>query len=318
MHANFSAEFFRKKGVRVAAVHSASDSDPRASSLEALEAGKIQILFTVDMFNEGVDLPQIDTVLMLRPTESAILWTQQVGRGLRVAEGKDRLTIIDYIGNHRIFLTKPRTLLGIGLSDNDIRIALAAIRNQELMLPPGCEVTYDLEALNIIEDLLRPLPSGSNILEAYYTDFKVRMGIRPTALETFSEGYNPKKTGRERWLAFVREMGDFDETTVSVYDEHKDFLDALEITPMTKSFKMLVLLAALNEGAFPGSITIRQLVQGVRHIAIRSKEIRDEFGPAFDDEEAFSKLLEKNPVEAWTGGKGTGGELLQIRERRIQ
>ena len=85
-------------------------SAPRAASLEQLEAGELDVVCAVDMFNEGVDLPHLDTVMMLRPTESQILWLQQFGRGLRKAEGKERLTVIDYIGNHRVFLLKPQTL----------------------------------------------------------------------------------------------------------------------------------------------------------------------------------------------------------------
>jgi superfamily II DNA or RNA helicase len=308
LHANYSADYFRSKGVDVAVVHSGADSDPRASSLEALERGEIQILCTVDMFNEGVDVPSIDTVLMLRPTESAILWAQQVGRGLRRAEGKEKLTIIDYIGNHRIFLTKPRTLMGFGPSDQDARIALAAIRDQSFHLPLGCEITYDLEALDILEGLLRPPSRGSEILKAYYCDFRDRIGIRPLALETFNEGYNPKKTGSDRWMLFVREMGDLSGDLLEAYQENQHFLDAIEATPMSKSFKMLVLLAALNEDAFPGSIHVNRLAEAVRHIAIRTQGLRDEFGSAIEDSEALIRLLEKNPIEAWVGGKGMGGQ----------
>jgi len=62
----------------------------------------------VDVFNEGLDLPELDTVLMLRPTESRILWLQQFGRGLRKTADDKQLTVVDYIGNHRTFLLKPR------------------------------------------------------------------------------------------------------------------------------------------------------------------------------------------------------------------
>jgi hypothetical protein len=97
-------------GVKAAAVHSGESSDPRAASLERLGTGELEVLFAVDMFNEGVDLSVIETVMMLRPTESQILWLQQIGRGLRLQEGK-RLKVIDYIGNLRTFLLKARTLL---------------------------------------------------------------------------------------------------------------------------------------------------------------------------------------------------------------
>lgn len=107
------ADFFSRNGCRSVAVHSGENSAPRAASLEALETGQLDVVCAVDMFNEGVDIPNVDTVMMLRPTESSILWMQQFGRGLRRAEGKTHLTVIDYIGNHRSFLNKPRTLLAL-------------------------------------------------------------------------------------------------------------------------------------------------------------------------------------------------------------
>ncbi len=79
------------------------------------------------MFNEGVDLPDVDTVMMLRPTESRILWLQQFGRGLRKARAASSVTVIDYIGNHRIFLLKPQTLFSLGTGDQaDPQLARAA------------------------------------------------------------------------------------------------------------------------------------------------------------------------------------------------
>jgi superfamily II DNA or RNA helicase len=89
-HADFMAGHFRDRGVRAVAVHSGVGSAPRTPSLEQLEAGELDVVFAVDMFNEGVDLPRVDTILMLRPTESRILWLQQFGRGLRFREGNAR------------------------------------------------------------------------------------------------------------------------------------------------------------------------------------------------------------------------------------
>jgi hypothetical protein len=86
------------------------------------------VLFAVDMFDEGVDAPSVDTVLMLRPPESTIVWIQQFGRGLRRAAGKDHLTVVDYIGNHRILLTKARALLGGGAGVIAFRACRAGAR----------------------------------------------------------------------------------------------------------------------------------------------------------------------------------------------
>jgi hypothetical protein len=96
---------------------------------------------------------------MLRPTESAVLWLQQLGRGLRYVPGK-RLKIIDYIGNHRSFLIKPRTLFQLDGGDAELWAAFKAIDENRAgeLLPPGCSVTYDLEAKEILRSLLRRTP----------------------------------------------------------------------------------------------------------------------------------------------------------------
>jgi hypothetical protein len=147
-HAEFMAAHFGARGLRAVAVHSGPGSAPRATSLEQLGRGEIDILFAVDMFNEGVDVPNIGTVMMLRPTESAILWLQQLGRGLRRVEGK-LLRVIDYISNHRIFLTKLYALLAAGPGDRSLSQRLDQVLAGTLELPPGCSVTYDLRVVEM-------------------------------------------------------------------------------------------------------------------------------------------------------------------------
>ena len=144
-HANFMAAFCNEKGIRAVAVHAGAGSAPRASSLQRLQAGELDIVFAVDMFNEGLDVPTVDTVLMLRPTELTIIWLQQLGRELRLAPEKDRLVVIDYIGNHRAFVMKLRSLAAltdveVG-SRGRIREFLEAVRENTIALPSGCEVT---------------------------------------------------------------------------------------------------------------------------------------------------------------------------------
>ncbi|WP_246039947.1 DUF3427 domain-containing protein [Sulfitobacter sabulilitoris] len=205
-HADYMADYFRAAGLKAVSVHSGKSSAPRASSLAALGRDEIDILFAVDMFNEGVDVPEIGTVLMLRPTESAIIWLQQLGRGLRRVEGKV-LQVIDYIGNHRSFLTKVATLLQAGAGDRSISTKLEALQTGEFQIPQGCEITYELEVIDILRNLLRP-KEGSVELEAFYIDFRDRNGIRPTAVEVFRNGFDPRDSGHGGWFDFVRDMGD--------------------------------------------------------------------------------------------------------------
>jgi hypothetical protein len=205
-HADYMADYFRTGGLNAVTVHSGQNSAPRASSLAALGRGEIDILFAVDMFNEGVDVPEIGTVLMLRPTESAIIWLQQLGRGLRRVEGKV-LQVIDYIGNHRSFLTKVATLLQAGAGDRSITTKLDALQAGEFQMPHGCEITYELEVIDILRNLLRP-KEGAAELEAFYVDFREQNSIRPTAVEVFRNGFDPRASGHGGWFDFVRDMGD--------------------------------------------------------------------------------------------------------------
>lgn len=316
-HADFMATFFANAGVRSVAVHSDVTSAPRTVSLERLEAGELEVIFAVDMFNEGVDLPHVDTIMMLRPTESRIVWTQQFGRGLRKAEHKDYLTVIDYIGNHRIFLLKPQVLLGLEPSAAAVAEALVRADAHSLELPPGCEVTYDLRAIEILRALL-PAPTH-DALRAWYEDFRERHGTRPRATEAFHEGYAPRAVRRSHgsWLRFVDHMGDFTETHVSLVrstvkglagaPQVGEFLEELETTPMTKSYKMLVFLALLNDDLLPGTVTIDDLSETVGQLARRSARLQEDFGAALDDPQVLKRHLEVNPIAAWSAGAGTHG-----------
>ncbi len=308
-HADFMQAFFQEAGVKAVSVHAGPNSAPRADSLEKLERGELQVVFAVDMFNEGVDLPHVDTVLMLRPTESRILWLQQFGRGLRRAEGKPHLTVVDYIGNHRSFLLKPQTLLSLGAKHAEIAHALDQVQEGTATLPPGCEVTYELAAINILRSLLR-IPKDDDALRAYYLDFRERHGARPTALEAHHDGYAPRatRTAYGSWLGFVASMGDLTSEQSAALEQSRAFLTHLEATPMTKSFKMLVLLAMLNEDAFPGEISSDDLCEAVARLVRRSAHLRQDVGPALEEPRELSQLLIKNPIAAWTGGSGTGGE----------
>lgn len=306
-HADFMADYFCENGLRAAAVHSGPSSAPRAHSLERLEAGELDVICAVDMFNEGVDLPHVDTILLLRPTESRILWLQQFGRGLRFLPGKT-LRVIDYIGNHRIFLTKARALFDLGTADREVAFALAELDAGTMELPPGCSVTYDLEAIQILRALLRPDRAGDQ-LRQYYEEFRDSHGSRPLALQTYEDGYNPRAARRSasNWFAFVTDMGDLTHAEAQVLENLGQFLDQLEVTPMTKSYKMLVLLAMLGHDAFPGSIDIEQLVERFSELGRRYATVRQEIGDALDDPAALRRLVESNPVAAWSGGAGTGG-----------
>lgn len=310
-HANFMRNFFVQAKVRAAAVHSGPGADGRALSLEALGKGTLDIVFAVDMFNEGVDVPAIDTVFMLRPTESKTLWLQQLGRGLRWAEGKV-LQVIDYIGNHRAFRIKPEVLfevlMGIGPGRGEVARALHKVRAKEAVLPPGCEITYELETLDILDRIVGAVP-GRSQLEIYYDDFRALNERRPDAVEVFHAGYDPKSLAPQTWLQFVglQEPEWHAQHRFWIENAAGRFLEALERTQMTKSYKMMVLSAMLNEDCLPGAIHIDALTTIVSRRAQRSPVWQRDMGLDLSDRAKVQKLLVDNPISAWCGGKGTGG-----------
>lgn len=305
-HANFMAEFFTGKGLRAVAVHSGPASAPRASSLEALERGDLDIVCAVDMFNEGVDVPNIDTVMMLRPTESSTIWMQQFGRGLRLSPDKDRLRVIDYIGNHRVFLTKARTLLKCGEGDRALALQLELLSSGQLAFPPGCEVTYELEALDLLRSLLRSSSKGDAI-EGYYLDFKLRFGARPTALDLFHAGFNPRSTGHGGWFDFVRDQEDLSAEELRALSTFGDFLDLVATTRMTRSYKMLLLQALRLEDALPGQLGIEQLQRQFVTLAARNPVYRRDLSVPLAYDREVRRLLEQHPINALVGARSSAG-----------
>ena len=146
-HAQFMAKKFIEKGLKAADLTSDNSND-RVSLLNKLKTKEINYLFVVDMFNEGVDIPQIDTVLFLRPTDSLTIFLQQMGRGLRLYEGKDCLTILEFVGNSNPeydFEHKFRAMIGkthIAVKDE--------IETDFPHLPLGCSIVLERRAKEII------------------------------------------------------------------------------------------------------------------------------------------------------------------------
>lgn len=150
-HCNYMRDFFISKGVKAVSVHSKSETN-RAEAIKMLTERKIDILFSVDLFNEGVDIPVVDTIMMLRPTESKIIFIQQFGRGLRKAEGKEIVKVIDFIGNHKTFLEKPAALFDFDLDPNSMGKFVENYKNNKLALPDDSRIFYDPETIDFFTE----------------------------------------------------------------------------------------------------------------------------------------------------------------------
>jgi len=147
-HARFMAERFTELGLSAIALSATSGSEERRAALRDLAAGQVRAIFTVDLFNEGIDVPTVDTLLLLRPTESPTLFLQQLGRGLRRAEGKSVCTVLDFVGTHRKefrFDRRLRALLGGSRIDVERQV-----RDGFPFLPAGCSFDLDPVAQEIV------------------------------------------------------------------------------------------------------------------------------------------------------------------------
>jgi hypothetical protein len=130
------------------------------------------------------------------------------------------------------------------------------------------------------------------------------------SLYTFRDGYNPRaaRPNFGSWLGFIESCEALQTAEISARQAAASFLEMLEVTPMTRSFKMVVLLAALNEDQLPGSIPIADLVAAVRRYAGQHPRVGVDLGEALQTDAALKPHLERNPINAWTGTVGTGGE----------
>ena len=219
-HAQYMARVFRDHGVPALAVSGDTPPPERAAALAALRDRTVNVLFAVDLFNEGLDLPDVDTVLFLRPTQSATVFLQQLGRGLRRAPGKAVLTVLDFIGAHRTeyrFDVRYRALTG-----TTRRALERAVTEGFPFLPSGCQLLLDRVARDTVlaniraqvgirrPQLVAEVRSyGDRPLSSYLTESDreladvYRRGSwtalrRDTGLPTHPPGHSEKKSIRAR------------------------------------------------------------------------------------------------------------------------
>ena len=240
-HADYMAEYFQRHGQRAVSVHSAS-SVRRSTALEQLRNREIDIIFSVDLFNEGVDVPCIDTVLMIRPTESKIIFLQQLGRGLRRSQesGKEHLVVLDFIGNHISFFRKAEALFGLGGTNTERREFLKRVEEERLHLPDGCFVNYDLQAISFLQTLCR---SRTESQVDIYNSLVVALGRRPTLQQFHMAGGTMNTIQKEAggWFQFIGLQGDLSESETTCLAKYSHILDFALRSQTTSRWKYVLL-----------------------------------------------------------------------------
>jgi len=334
-HADFMARHFVEAGIRAKSVHSGPSSAPRSEAIEELRAGKLDVLFSVDIFNEGLDVPAIDTVLMLRPTESPVLFLQQLGRGLRRGADGKVLRVIDFIGNHRSFLLKPRTLLSLGRrATASVAQTLDAMASGKFKLPDGCSVEYELGLVDLFKQLVRR--GAHDELESWCREYLAEKGTRPAADQTFRAGFDPGSVRRVHggWFEFLSSLEEratsgelapvLVETEAQALRECGEFLRDLEVEPLTKSFKLLTLKVLAADGALLSGGSVHSIASTAKALILRDPrliaDVESDSGIELStiDDAAWAKYWRKNPIAAWIGEfRGKEGKHFRLDGDRL-
>ena len=185
-HAEFMSNYFNKHGIPSMFLTGHSPDDERKEAKTRFVKGDVRFIFVVDIYNEGVDIPEINTVLFLRPTESLTVFLQQLGRGLRLSEDKECLTVLDFIGqaNKKYnFEDKFAALLS-----NTTRGVIREIKDGFVSLPKGCYIQLEKKATRYILDNIRASYGNSAGLVARIATFEEDTGLKLT-LERFLNHY---------------------------------------------------------------------------------------------------------------------------------
>ncbi|MDD9311793.1 DEAD/DEAH box helicase family protein [Cytobacillus firmus] len=302
--ANFLSNYFNSKGFKTVALHSKQVNIGRQDAIQQLAGGELDVIFTVDLFNEGVDIPAVDTLLFVRPTESLTVFTQQIGRGLRLHDSKSHCVVIDLIGNYR---------------NADIKLSLfdtsekGSNRTLEPMLPELCEMNLDVQVINLLQEMTKKKQPRKEKLLQEYQELKLELGRRPTYLELHLKGaadsvqYKQEFKSYHGFLVWADELDGIEE---KVYSRYKDWFIEVERTGMAKSYKMVVLLAMLERGQRHWYDPITPIEAApFFHNYLMEKEHRKRIDfsdkaskKLWDyDEAGVSSLISRMPMSKWSG-----------------
>jgi superfamily II DNA or RNA helicase len=159
--ANTLANYFKTKGVSAVSLNSKTVDITRGDAIQQLNDGQLDIIFTVDLFNEGVDIPFVDTLLSIRPTESLTVFTQQVGRGLRLHKQKSHCTIIDLIGNYRNADVKMQLFDTEPAKEKGRMLVIPSV-------PTGCSIDFDIQVIDLLKELQAKKAAKRNAIECLF------------------------------------------------------------------------------------------------------------------------------------------------------
>lgn len=214
-HAEFMTDWLNRAGLPSACVVGTTNPEERRRAPQRLVSGELCALVTVDLYNEGVDLPMVDTLLLLRPTQSPVLFQQQIGRGLRLAPGKESCLVLDFVGQHRTEFRFDRLLSSLtGLSRREL---VDGVDNGFGSLPPGCHIHLQRQTREQVLQGLRALTTQNwrrlkTELQSYaalrgHAAVRLADFLHDQALDLDDVYRASTGQGRSGWTALKRDAG---------------------------------------------------------------------------------------------------------------
>lgn len=310
-HAKDMAKEFCRRGIPSVAVYSDAHgeyTEDRSIAIPKLMQGEIRVIFSVDMFNEGVDIPAVDMVMFLRPTESPIVFLQQLGRGLRKSMGKEYLNVLDFIGNYEK-AGRVRFLL-TGKTFSETKTYNPADRTD---YPDDCMIDFDLELIDLFAEMDKRTLRVKDCIRGEYYRVKNLLDKSPSRLELFTymddDVYqlamqHSKENPFKRYLDYKKELDELSEDESAFLQDinGREFIHLIETTNMTKVYKMPVLMAFYNHGDIRMEVTEQQLLVSWKEFFSTGTNWKDldkdmtyEKYMAISDKEHINKIL-KMPV----------------------
>ena len=318
-HAEEMAKEFCERGIPSVAVYSNANgtySEERGKAIEKLKSGEIRVIFSVDMFNEGVDITSVDMVMFLRPTESPIVFLQQLGRGLRRSKGKEYLNVLDFIGNYEKAGRVRFLLTGRTLEKNEYYNPA-----DRSAFPDDCLIDFDMKLIDLFSEMdKKHLKVRDQIRNEYYR-VKEFLGRIPSRMDLFTymddDIYrvaitHSKDNPFKRYLDFRKELGELTEEENLLYRGiGREFINLIENTNMSKVYKMPVLMAFYNHGNVRSQVSEEELLDSWKEFFSTGTNWKDldrgityEKYCSISDKEHIKKILQMPVHFLQESGKG--------------
>ncbi|TMW70652.1 DEAD/DEAH box helicase family protein [Alteribacter natronophilus] len=303
--AQFLNDYFISRGVRAVTLTSGRTVLSRPEAIRQLTSGELDIIFTVDLFNEGTDIPSVDTLLFARPTESLTVFTQQVGRGLRLHEGKENCVIIDLLGNYRNADLKLQ-LFDKAPSDKKKKGKEPIVPH----VPESCSINLDVKAVSLLEEFRRKEQPRKHKILAAYRKLKEELGRRPSYLEFHRQAEVESKAVRDEFRSypgFLDWAGELSGPDSEAFNSGEEWFNEVERTVMSKSYKMTVLLYMLKSGSenWKGPVTPEETAPFFREYYLEKDYRRNtDFNDKTTRDISVKKsvtLIRTMPMTKWSG-----------------